>query len=217
MRLSYLVAMIAVAISGASSGASAQLPTPTIAYVTTSPKGDTIAVETYTRSLTQVVGQIHIGQIHQRLAYTMALGDDDLVTRLDVAIRPDTGSAAAAPSQAFTVSFRGDSMRLESGSNARSLPAKHGTLPWVNPSFTLIEQIVRRAHTLDPSRAHRDSVPVFDLNSGPVVVAVAWALPDSAVISFPNLTARAEVDLLGHVTGVLFPDGSVMRAHQLKH
>jgi hypothetical protein len=212
MRLSFIVVSLAIAVSDASG----QLST-TGAYVSTSPKGDTIAVETYTRMEGVVIGDIHIASIHQRLAYTMSLNDSDLVTRMDVALRTDTGSSRTAPTQSFAVSFQGDSMRIQVGPNARSHAVNHGTLPWINPSFTLIEQIVRRAHTLDPSLAHRDSVPVYDLNSGPVSVTVQWVLPDSAVISFPNMTARAEVDLLGHVTGVLFPDGSIMRAHQLKH
>jgi hypothetical protein len=211
MRLSYLLAMLAIAISDASA------QSPTTAYISTTPKGDTIAVETYTRSDAKVVGEIHGPKIHQRLSYTMTLDDSALVTRMDVAVRPDTESPTAAPMQAFTVSFQGDSLQLQAGTNSRAVPAKHGTLPWINPSFSLIEQIVRRAHRLDPSHAHRDSLPVFDLNSGPVTVAVVWRLPDSAVITFPNTTARAEVDLTDHVTGVLFPDGSVMHSRQLKH
>jgi hypothetical protein len=211
MRLSYLLAMLAIAISDASA------QSPTSAYISTTPKGDTIAVEAYVRTSDKVVGEIRGPQIHQRLSYTMTLDDSALVTRLDVTVRSDTASPTAPPTQAFTVLFHGDSMQLQAGPNSRSVPAKHGTLPWINPSFSLIEQIVRRAHRLDPNHAHRDSLPVFDLNSGPVTVAVQWLLPDSAVISFPNTAARAEVDLLDHVTGVLFPDGSVMHARQLKH
>ncbi len=211
MRLSVLLAVLAIVISDAS----AQLPTS--AYISTSAKGDTMAVETYTRTHDKVVGEIHGLRIHQRLSYTMTLDDSALVNRLDVAVRPDSASPTSPPTQAFTVSFKGDSMQLQAASNSRMVPAKHGTLPWINPSFSLIEQIVRRAHRLDPSHAHRDSLSVLDLNSGPITVAVAWLLPDSAVISFPNATARAEVDLLDHVTGVLFPDGSVMHSRQLEH
>lgn len=211
MRLSFALTMIAVPVAFASAQA------PTRAYISTSAKGDTMVVETYARTPDKVVGEIRAPSAHQRLAYTMSLGDGDLITRMDVAIRPDTASPTSPPRQAFTVSFTGDSMHLAVGANAKSVAVTPGTLPWINPSFTLIEQIVRRAHHLDPKHAKTDSLPLLDLNSGPVTVVVSWKLPDSAVIAFPNTTGRAEVDLYDHVTGVLFPDGSVMHARQLHH
>jgi hypothetical protein len=211
MRLPYVLATIAIAISDVAA------QSPTSAYISTTLKGDTIAVETYARSDATVVGEIRGVTNHQRLAYTLTLGDSDLVSRVEVAVRPDTAKPTAPPTQAFTLSFRGDSMQIASATQAKSFAMKHGTLPWINPSFSLIEQIVRRTHRLDPSHAHRDSLQVFDLSSGPVPVIVSWKLPDSAVIQFPNTTARAEIDLFDHVTGVLFPDGTVMHARQLKH
>lgn len=211
MRLSFALLSLAIAMHGA------RAQSPAAAYISTNPKGDTLVVETYTRTPQTVVGEIHAPSAHQRLSYTLSLGTGDLVSRMDVQVRPDTGSPTAPPSQAFTVAFAGDSIHVAVGSNAKAFAAKPGSLPWINPSFSLIEQIVRRAHHLDPQHARVDSLPLFDLNSGPVMVAVSWKLPDSAVIQFPNITGRAEVDLFDHVTGVLFPDGSVMHARQLHH
>jgi hypothetical protein len=202
------------ALAAAASGASAQSPTDE--YITTSARGDTFAVETFNRTPNQVTGEIHINSIRQRLHYILVLGDGDIVTRLDAAVRPDTASATSAPLQSFTASFHADSVLLQVPAGSRSIPTRPNTLPWVNPSFSMLEQIVRRAHRVDAARAHTDSVPVFDLNSGPIVVAVSWTTSDSAVVAFPNTTARVALDG-DHVVGVRLPDGTVMHAHQLQH
>jgi hypothetical protein len=211
-----LVIAVSVLATAASAQTSPAPPPPTGAYVTTSAKGDTFAVETFNRTRNEVVGEIHIHSIRQRLAYTLVLGEGDIVTRLDAAVRPDTASPTSTPLQSFSASFHDDSVLLQVPAGSRSIPTRAGTLPWVNPSFSMLEQIIRRAHRIDPPRAHADSVPVFDLNSGPIVVSVSWALPDSAVVAFPNTSARVALDG-DHVIGVRLPDGTVVHAHQLQH
>jgi hypothetical protein len=186
-------------------------------YITTSVKGDTFAVETFNRTQNQVVGEIHIKSIRQRLTYTLVLGEGDLVSRLDAAVRPDTGAASPAPVQSLTASFHSDSMLLQTPGGSKTIPTKTGTLPWINPSFSMIEQIVRRAHRLDPGRAHADTLPAVDLNSGPMIVVVSWSPSDSAVVAFPNTTARVALDHSDHIVGVILPDGTTMHTHQLQH
>ncbi len=185
-------------------------------FITLTAKGDTFAVERYVRTPERVAGEMLVPSVHQLLSYTYTLGDSELVKRLDVAVRPDSAAPSTPARQVFALSFASDSVHIEAPGGTRSVPAARGSLPWINPSFVLLEQLVRRARSRDPRRARTDTVPMFDLNSGPISASVSWVGADSAIIAFTTVTVRAAVDpKTGQVLGVRFPDGGSVRAHHL--
>jgi hypothetical protein len=57
---------------------------------------------------------------------------------------------------------------------------------------------------------------MFDLNGGPITVAVTWAPADSAGVTFPNAAIRVAIDRTDHLLGARFPDGSLTRAGHLQ-
>lgn len=171
---------------------------------------DTIGTETFTRGA-------------DRLEATFAAGRRSLF-RYDAALRPDAGTAriavtplapavaAAAPSASAT--FAGDSVtvRQDGAAGGPATTARRaappGTVAYVNPSPSLMEQIVRRARALGGAPGGAPvAVPVFVSGTGGVgqTATVAFLAPDSARLDLAGVALRFRVDPAGAVLGGTVP------------
>ena len=213
-------AAIACASSPASSTASGAMPgaTPAGSVAAPSPPPPPPAVEGRF-VLTQgsdTIGSEHFSRTNDRLRaeftargveafrYDAELAPDASVKRIRLTVRPPAGGA-----QTSTAAFAGDSVTLTReapGDSARGArrPAAPGSVPFVNPSPSLMEQIVRRARVLGGGTA---SVPVFVGGAGPanVTAVVDFAASDSARLELGGVSVLLRVDGAGAILGGSVP------------
>lgn len=166
--------------------------------------GDTIAVERFSR-----IGRTLTGQITRRdhtLDYTLVLGPDDAVRRMETRITPAGGTT---PAQRFWATFRDDSVHTRTlagtrtTSHASVLPPH--TLPYLDPSTALLELIVRQARRRD---AREVTVPVLVLGDPSVVQLgiVRLVGRDSVHVTFGEVTTRLHIDRQGRILGGAVPE-----------
>lgn len=171
---------------------------------------DAIATEHVTRSATQLQSALTIKAQRLRLDLTLALAPDGTVSRVETEARTASASPTSAPLQRATLEFTHDSVLVTMG-DARTpvqrvaVPA--GTLPFVNLSSAIIEQILHRAKVLGQATA---DIPLFNVAGGQVLHAkVQWLGADSAVIAIANTEMRASMSTDGQLLGALVPSQHV--------
>ena len=118
-----------------------------------------------------------------------------------------TDSAKAPPRQTAVITLTGDSAfaKIDGGGPARTerLGTKAGALPYINPSFALVEVFLRRARTLG---ANASEIPAFMVNGGQTVpVSIATLGADSAVLTMGGGEMRFRVDAQGRIVGGAIP------------
>jgi alpha-beta hydrolase superfamily lysophospholipase len=166
---------------------------------------DTIASEVVVRTPTRVDADLVFRLMGARWRYAMTLAPDGRVAAMtDGFYRLAQGDTV--PFQSADLVFGPDSVRItvsgnESRVEAVAVPA--GAIPYINPSSTMLEQVLRRARALDHPA---DTVPVFILAGGQTVpVEVTWAGADSAVLQFAGVEMRAAVGADGTLFGWTVP------------
>ena len=163
---------------------------------------DTIAVETFTRTATTLQAELS-ARTGGRFSYDAQLAADGTVPRIELrAFTPGT-PAGGAPAQRAIASFRGESVSGQSfvgdSSRTATVATTRGAIPYVNPSPSLMEQIVRRARALGGAEAQ---VPVFIIGAGQTLTATVRTVgADSAVLSLGGTDIRARVDRAGALLG----------------
>ena len=118
--------------------------------------GEQIATESFTRSGERL--ETELVMTGQGIIATEAVLDDDAtVTRLEFRILPP-GDPDADPLQSMAAEFEGDSVHVEQpvGTASASGTAPDGAVPYVNPSPSYLEQILRRARAMGASEATVD-------------------------------------------------------------
>jgi hypothetical protein len=115
---------------------------------------------------------------------------------------------AAPPAGRATLRFTADTVFAEvAPGGAQRVAVRPGTLPWLNPSFVLVEQLVRRARALGGTRAE---VPMVNVAGAAQFAARVEALGgDSVLVRFPDVEMRVAVDRAGRVTGARVPAQNV--------
>jgi dipeptidyl aminopeptidase/acylaminoacyl peptidase len=168
------------------------------------PAGDTIARER-TRSGT---GQFHLELFSPMLGARFAISIDLLASGVPTAMTnrfwratdPDT----APPRETAHLTFAGDSVHVDiAGRPVQRLGSREGALPFLNPSFGLIELFLARAEILGGDRVE---VPAFLVQGGRTVpVTIMRFQPDSAVVNIAGTEARLRVDQTGAILGGVVP------------
>jgi hypothetical protein len=104
---------------------------------------DTIAIERFTRSEERLTVEFSAGGTVQ-LGYDAALAADAPVSRLEL--------TAPAALRGGVLSFRGDTVYASQPRGDSTVKftraAPRGTVPYINPSPSMMEQVLRRAHVL---------------------------------------------------------------------
>lgn len=140
-----------------------------------------------------------------RWVMSMSLGPDGRVPAIHNAIyrlaQHDT-----VPFQTADLTFGGDSVAVVIGGNVsrtERLATRAGAVPYVNPSFAMIEQALFRARAMGGAA---DTVPLFMVSGGQTVPAtVSWVGADSAVITIGGAAIRAAVANDGSLLGAVIP------------
>ena len=178
------------------------------AFVLLLASGDTIAVERITRTADRLAGELLMPSAGVRFSYTATLAPDATVTRLENALRPAAAERTAPPQQSAVITFQGDSAIAVVTQGDRSvtqrLGSRQGALPFINPSFALVEQLVRRAFVIGGDSV---SVPTFLVQGGQTLsVSIRRLGSDSVIVDLAGgAPARLAVGAAGEITGGAVP------------
>lgn len=169
--------------------------------------GDTVSVERFTRSATRLDSELLLKVAGARLTMTATLAGDATVPRFENAFRPAGADPAAPAAQTAVITLVGDSAIAEITGGGRTvtqrLGSRAGAIPFVNPSFALTEQMVRRARILGDTTV---TLPVFLVQGGQTVdFTVNWVGSDSAVVSMAGVPVRLAVNDAGAIRGGVIP------------
>ena len=167
---------------------------------------DTLAAERFTRRQGRVEGELLIRGADIRQTYEMTVDPTATVTRFQTAAYRATDAAGTPPAQSLVARFDANGATIEMGGQTSQIPAAPGTVPFINLSAAVIEQILLKAKAMGGPAAE---VPVLVMAGGQTTTAsVRWIGADSAVIMLgPEL--RVEVSPSGRLLGGFVPSQGV--------
>jgi hypothetical protein len=159
--------------------------------------GDTTAVEKFTRTASQLSGEI-TQRNGPSIKFTAQLLPDASVSRLEFTSTQDTQSVEAV------IVFKGDTAYIERAGQAERRPAAAGSVPIIPVSFALFEQAVLRSARLG---AAVQTIPMFGVAGlRSFEAGVTRPSADSAIVTVGNIPLRFKLDARG-----LVASGSSMR------
>ena len=184
--------------------ASAQAPVRTILFLTAT---DTIAVEQVTRGPGRLEGDLLFRRGNQRWHYVATLGSAEEVTAFDNEFRAATDTAGSPARQRARVVFAGDSVFVTAEGAAtepQRLGTTRGALPFINPSFALVEQAIRRWLRLG---AGAFPMAFFAVAGGQTLSArIDRVGSDSAVVTLAGSPVRFAIRPDGTIIGGTVPE-----------
>jgi hypothetical protein len=177
--------------------------------------GDTVATETFSRKETTIQGTLTLNNSkHTFHRYTAVLAPDASVPMIDVAVREDadSGRVKARLGQRARVIFKEDSAAVDAvigqSIETRIFGTQVGAIPYLNMSFALLEQAVRRSRA---SGATPGQVPFFNLGGGQTVSGMLTSVgTDSLTLAIGDVEFRLRVDPQGRVLGGAIPKQDVV-------
>jgi hypothetical protein len=172
---------------------------------------DTVATEEFSRTGVALDGRL-LFKAHRFLSerYHLIVAPDETVPLVEVTVRngPDTGTVQAKFTQRTRLVFREDSVAVDDmgsrGLKTLVLGTERGAMPYLNLSFALLEQAVRRARTLGASGVE---VPFFNLSgtdrqSGQTVRGQVTPVgADSVSVAIGTVEFRLQIDREGRLLG----------------
>ena len=143
-----------------------------------------------------------------RATYTVLLRPDASVARIDVRQYAPGAAANDQPMVTSSGAFEGDTVLLsltlrDSTQTARRATVR-GVVPYINPSPSAMEQIVRRAKAIGGTRTE---VPIWIPNAGGqnATAIVEWTAPGAAELTVFETRIVLQVDPQGRITGGFIP------------
>jgi hypothetical protein len=176
---------------------------------------DTVATEHFSRKDTNLdaVHAIHNSR-NTSQRYTAVVAPDATVPLIDVAVREDSDSGRVKQKlvQRARVIFREDSAAVDAvisqNIETRVFGTERGAIPYLNMSFALLEQAVRRIRS---PGAPAGAVPFFNLGGGQTLSAKVQPVgKDSLALDIGNVEFRLRVDEQGRVLGGAIPSQNVL-------
>ncbi|MBV6522112.1 MAG: hypothetical protein MNPFHGCM_02258 [Gemmatimonadaceae bacterium] len=168
---------------------------------------DTFSMERFSRTARQLNSELLIKAAGMRLTLDVALGDRDRVESLRMEARQAASDRASPPAQRAMLVFRDDSVIAELGAagnvTVQRFATRDGAIPFLNPSFALMELAVVRARGVD-----RDSTVanLFMVQGGTTVAAgIVRAGRDSVVVTVGGVVVRLAVSSNGEILGGTIP------------
>ncbi len=167
---------------------------------------DTVATERFSRTATSLQGTLSLNNSRNTFQrYTAVVAPDATLPLIEVTVREDadSGRVKAKLVQRARVIFKEDSAAVDAvigqSIETRVFGTQLGAVPYLNLSFALLEQAVRRARSL-PSPAVE--VPLFNLGGGQTVKSRLTPLgTDSLTLAIGEVEFRLRVDPQGRVLG----------------
>ena len=202
-RRIHLVSLLALALAAAVPVA-AQTASDSGTFVVRHAR-DTVATERFTRTPTALEGTlaIHNGK-NTSQRWSAVVGPDATLPLIEVTVREgaDTGGMKARVLQRARVIFKEDSAAVDAvggtGLVTRIFGTERGAIPYLNLSFALLEQAVRRARAT-PSATE---VAFFNLGGGQTLSAKLAPLgADSLSLDIGNVEYHLRVDPAGRLLG----------------
>jgi hypothetical protein len=177
--------------------------------------GDTVATETFSREETAIQGTLAINNSKNTFQrYTAVIAPDATVPMIDVAVREDadSGRVKAKLVQRARVIFKEDSAAVDAimgqGIQTRVFGTETGAIPYLNMSFALLEQAVRRSRA---NGTTLERVPFFNLGGGQTLSGTITPVgTDSLAVAIGDVEFRLKVDSDGRVLGGSIPKQDVL-------
>jgi hypothetical protein len=174
---------------------------------------DTVAVEQFSRTATVLRGTLAIRSTKSvSQSFEVVLAPDQSVPMVEVTVREneDSGRVKGRVVQRVRVIFKEDSASVDDisdhGGQTRLFGTERGAVPYLNLSFALLEQAVRRSRAADPSK-----VPFFSLGGGQTLEAKISPLGgDSLAMAIGSVEFHLRVDGSGRVLGGRIPSQDVV-------
>lgn len=171
---------------------------------------DTVAIEHFARTATTLQGTLAMRDAKGTAqVYQAVVAPDATVPLIEVTVqeRPDSGQSKGRIMQRARVIFKQDSVAVDDVTNhglqTRLFGTERGAVPYLNLSFALLEQAVRRSRSAD-SAASR--VPLFNLGGGQTVDGRLSSLgADSLALAIGTVEFHLRVDASGRVLGGRIP------------
>jgi hypothetical protein len=160
--------------------------------------GSEVATERFTRTSTSLDGELRI-VTGQRVTYNARL-EAGVVAQITLKVYAPDDTVKAAQTAVFT--FGADTVTLETTRNGAAVVEKRaaprGTIPYVNPSAALMQEIIRKAKA---SGATTTSVSVAILAAPQQVltVPVTFSSPTDVTMSFGQADVHLIIDDAGRV------------------
>jgi hypothetical protein len=175
---------------------------------------DTVAEEQFARTATNLKGTLAIrDKKRTSRGYTAVVAPDATLPLIEVTVREGTDSAGrkARVTQRARVIFKEDSAAVDAiggdGLQTRLFQTERGAIPYINLSFALLEQAVRRSRTMPENT----QVAFFNLGGGQTVSARVSPLgTDSLRLDIGNVEYHLRVDSSGRVLGGRIPAQDVV-------
>jgi hypothetical protein len=176
--------------------------------------GDTVATETFSRTETTIAGTLFLNNSRNTFQrYSLVVAPDATVPLVEVTVREDadSGRAKARLVQRSRVIFREDSAAVDAviGQRVETLVmgTERGAVPYLNLSFAMLEQAVRRSRASGADAA----LPFFNLGGGQTVSGRISPLgADSLTLAIGEVEFHLRVDEAGRVLGGRIPAQDVI-------
>jgi hypothetical protein len=176
---------------------------------------DTVATEHFTRTATSLNGTLAIRNARRTSqAYEAVVAPDASVALIQVIVREnaDSGRVQGKVVQRVRVIFKEDSAAVDdvtnNGLQTRVFGTGRGAVPYLNLSFALLEQAVRRARAASPPTS---AVPFFNLGGGQTLDAKVSPLgADSLSVDIGSVEFHLKVDASGRILGGSIPAQQVV-------
>jgi hypothetical protein len=175
---------------------------------------DTVATESFSRSETGIKGTLTVrNSAGTSQWYSAVLAPDGTVPLIEVTVRQNGGSGRVKGKivSRARVIFRDDSAAVDEA-NDRGIRTfvfgtQRGAIPYLNLSFALLEQAVRRAR----ARSAASEVPLFNLGGGQTVDGKVSALgADSVSMAIGTVEYHLRLDPAGRLLGGRIPAQNVV-------
>jgi hypothetical protein len=207
-----LLALAVVALLGGRRSLAAQADSGTFVI---RHAGDTVATERFTRTATSLNGTLAIRNARMTSQnYQAVVAPDASVALIQVTVREsqDSGRVKGKVVQRARVIFKEDSAAVDdvtgNGLQTRVFGTGKGAVPYLNLSFALLEQAVRRARAAAPAGSE---VPLFNLGGGQTLAGKVSALGnDSLTVDIGSVEFHLKVDPSGRVLGGSIPTQGVV-------
>ena len=177
-------------------------------------RADTVATERFQRTPTRLEGTLAIrNSTRTSERWVAVIGPDATLPLIEITVREGTDSAGrkAKVTERARIIFKDDSAAVDavggSGIQTRLFGTQSGALPYLNLSFALLEQAVRRARVAPEHK----QIPFFNLGGGQTVTARLSPLgSDSLLLEIGSVRYHLLVDAEGRVMGGRIPAQNVV-------
>ena len=179
---------------------------------------DTVATEQFARTETSLNGTLAIRNAKgTSQVYKAVVAPDASVPLIEVTVREslDSGRVKGKVVQQARVIFKEDSAAVDDisgrGLQTRVFGTERGVIPYLNLSFALLEQAVRRSRAAAPGSSLPAQVAFFNLGGGQTLDAKVSPLgTDSLTVAIGSVEFHLKVDPAGRVLGGRIPSQGVV-------